>query len=196
MRMDVSTSIPLSEPNVDDGLITWFRIEIFDDDETPARPVGRAQAGRIHASHAFDCGESIYDALDADSGELEALYEVFFEDGWLKDDLSEGSGSDVLYVADIDIRPPYQAWNIDFAVVRRLCDSLGQGAALAVMPYESTEEIARWAQLGFEVATPGADEGYLFLRLTHRTARVDDSDKPGHFKVLPNPAPEEAENHH
>lgn len=199
MRLQVSADIPLSEPNVDEGLITWFDIQIlddYDDDEPKSKLIGSVRAARIHASHAFDSGEPIWDALDADSGELEALYDVFFDEGWPKDEFYDGSGADLLYVSEIDIEPAYEQRNIDLAVVRRLCDTLGQGAALTVVPYASPQEIAHWERLGCEVATPNASEGYVFLRLANRTARVDDPDKRGHFKVLPNPSPDQEETHH
>lgn len=51
-------------------------------------------------------------------------------------------------------------------------------------------------RIGFEVTTPDADEGYVHLCMGNRTARVDDPDEPGHFKILPNPSPEGAEKHH
>lgn len=201
MHLRVSTEIPLSEPNVDCGLITWFTIEILDDhdddgNETNAKLVGHVRAARIHTSHAFDSGEPIWEALDADSGELEALDDVFFDDGWLKEEFYDGVGADILYVSEIDIEAAYKHRNIDLAVVRRLCDTLGQGAALAVVPYASPQEIAHWERLGFEVATPGANEGYVCLRLANRTARVNDPDKRGHFKVLPNPSPDQDDTHH
>jgi hypothetical protein len=201
MRLHVSTDIPLSEPTVDCGLITWFNIEILDDydddgKETNPKLVGHARVARIHASHAFDSGEPIWEALDADSGELEALYDVFFDEGWLKDEFYDGVGADIMYVSEIGIEPAYEDRNIDLAVVRRLCDTLGQGAALAVVPYTAPEEIRHWERLGFEMATPGVNEGYVCLRLANRTARVDDRDEHGHFKVLPNPSPEQEETHH
>jgi len=201
MRLHVYAEIPLSEPNVDCGLITWFNIDILNDDddnddEPKSKLVGRTRAARIHASHAFDSAEPLWEALDADSGEMEELYDVFFEDDWLKDEFYDGAGADLIYVSEIDIEPAYEQRNIDLAVVRRLCDTLGQGAALAVIPYTSPQEIAHWERLGCEVATPGAGEGYVCLRLTNRTARVDDPDKRGHFKVLPNPSPELEETHH
>ncbi len=105
-------------------------------------------------------------------------------------------GADIVYVSEIDIEAAYEQRNIDLALVRRLCDTLAQGAALAVVPYASPGEIARWEKLGFEMATPGLNEGYVCLRLANRTARVDDPDNHGHFKVLPNPSPEQEDMHH
>lgn len=196
MRMHVSADISLSEPSIDCGLITWFRIEIFDDNEGNAELVGRVRVARIHASHAADAGESLWETIFAGSGELEAIYEVFYHDERLEAKFADESGADVLYVSEIDIDAAYEHRNIDLAVVRRLCDKLGQGAALTVVPYASSLEIAHWQQLGFQVATPNSDEGYLYLRLTNRTARVNDPDKHGHFKVFSNPSPEQDETHH
>lgn len=200
MRLHVCADIPLSEPSVDEGLITWLYVEILEDDEDSDEPeakvVGRVHAARIHASHAFDRGEPLWDALDADSSHLEALYDVFFDEGWLKEEFYDGASTDVLFVSEFELEPGYDDRNIDLAVMRRLCDTLGQGAALAVVPYASKGEIEHWVRMGFEVATPVEREGYLCLRLSHRTARVHDPDKPGHFKVLPNPSPDHEKTHH
>lgn len=194
MPLHVSADIQLSEPTVDCGLVTWFHIDILDDDrDDGSEPIraGHTRVVRIRASHAADNYESLWETIFAGSGELEAIYEIFYHDRGLKKNFSDGSSADVLYVSEIDLEPAYEHRNIDLALLRRLCDTICHGSALAVVDYTSQHDIAHWERLGFEVATPGADEGYLFLRLTHRTARIDDPDKPVHFKVLPNASPED-----
>ncbi len=197
MHIHISATIPLSEPNASSGLVTWFSIDIFPDEDAPnpAR-IGHARVARIHISSALDLNVPLLDVLDADSGELEALHDIFFENDWPKDEYLEGGGNDALYISEIVIDPAYEGRNIDLALVRRLCDTVAQGCTVAILPYASQRDIDHWTPLGFEVTPPGGAEGYLHLLLETRTARVDDPDQPGVFKVLPNTSPEEAERHH
>jgi hypothetical protein len=136
LRVIVETELSLGEPNVDHGLATWFDVRI-----------------------------ALYQVVDADSGELEALYDVFFEEDWFRDQFTMGAGSDLLFVSHIDLKPAWDERNIELALVRRLCDTIGEGCELAVMPYDSESEIARWQRLGFILTTPERHEGYLHLSL-------------------------------
>jgi hypothetical protein len=199
MRMHVSADIPLSEPNVDSGYVTWFSIDVIDvidDDGTEFKRIGHARVARIHAENVQDHRESLLDALDADDGELQGLYEVFYEDGWLKESVTDGVDHDVVYVQKIEMDADYIHRNVDLALVRRLCDIIMHRAGVVVIPYTSPEKISHWMKLGFVVSTPEAPEGYLHLNLDIRRSRVDDPDKPGHFRFLPNPLPFETEIHH
>jgi hypothetical protein len=66
--------------------------------------------------------------------------------------------------------------------VRRLCDTIGEGCELAVMPYES--EIAHWQRLGFILTTPERQEGYLHLSLGAKSPRVVATDHDfGSYRV-------------
>jgi hypothetical protein len=47
-------------------------------------------------------------------------------------------------MSHIDPKPGWEGRNIELALVRRLCDTIGEGCELAVMPYESESEIERW----------------------------------------------------
>lgn len=53
------------------------------------------------------------DVLDADSGELEALYHVFFDAGRFRDEFVQGAGSDLLYVSEVRLEPRWKGRNID-----------------------------------------------------------------------------------
>ncbi|HVK66232.1 MAG TPA: hypothetical protein VM694_17235 [Polyangium sp.] len=80
MRLHVSTDIPLSEPNASSGLVTWFSIDIFPDDDAPKPDrIGHARVARIHISNPLDLNVPLLDVLDADSGELEALHDISVE---------------------------------------------------------------------------------------------------------------------
>jgi hypothetical protein len=55
-----------------------------------------------------DVGERLRDVLDADSGELEALYGAFFEEDWFRQQFTEGAGSDLLYLSEIAVEPGWK----------------------------------------------------------------------------------------
>ena len=46
--------------------------------------IGEARVARIHVGEASNLNEPLCHVLDADSGELEALYDVFFDEDWLR----------------------------------------------------------------------------------------------------------------
>lgn len=197
-RIELSAYIRLCEPDVDRGLVTWFSLDIRegDDDEVEDRLIGKGRAALIHVGEATNLGEDIYEALDADSGELEALHHVYFDDGWLKEEFTEGFGQDLLYVSHIEIDPAYQGRNIEFAVVRRLCDTVGASCALAVIDYQSVKDIEFWSRMGFEVSTQGQPSGWMHLSQARRRPRVVLDEVTGHFKAVANPPPEAGKKHH
>ena len=202
VKVIVTTELELDEPTVDAGFITWMDIEIRADEyeneegEEP-KPVdayiGRGSVALIHVGGA---GEDLWDALDADSGEMEALHNVYFEDGWFKDEYAEGAGSGLLYVSEISIEPAWQGRNIELAVVRRLCETVGQGCELAVIPYESAKEIEHWGQMGFEVSTPKKSTGYMHMKLAYRLPRIVRSDDQDRYNVVPDLSPDQRRRYH
>jgi len=54
-----------------------------------------------------------------------------------RDQFTAGAGSDLLFVSHIDLKAGWQLRNIDLALVRRLCHTIGEAFELAVMPCES-----------------------------------------------------------
>ena len=196
MRAFIETELPLHEPDVDWGLVTWLRIRLLqggpDDSE---QPIGAAQAARIHIAAALNAGESLYDVLDADSADLEALHSVFFNDGELREEYCQGAGSDLLYIRHIELEPDWEGRNVDLALVRRLCDTLGEGCELAVMEVDSDAEAAHWQRMGFQRAA--SDRGqFLYLPLALHQARVVEAGDGASFKVVPNPASGSKNHHH
>jgi hypothetical protein len=162
MRAITTTSISLDEPDVDGGLVTWLevRIEAENAEDAPVI-VGRARAARVHVVHALEVGECLADVLDADSAELEALYGVYFDGDHLRDEYTEGVGSDLLYMAEAILEPGWEDRGIELAVVRRLCDTLGEGCELAIVPDENDGEAKLWEKMGFAISTPGEREGLM-----------------------------------
>ncbi len=181
MRLKVSAETTLGEPNVDCGFITWFDVAVIDGDEGDGSIIGTARAALIHVALAEG---QVLDALDADSGELEALYDVYFEDGSVREEFFEGLGTDLLYITDIDMEDGYRERNADFALVKRLTDSIGQGSILVVMPYESFAEAERWAVLGFENSTPTRSEGFMAMNRAFVQPNVVETQEDGVFEVV------------
>jgi hypothetical protein len=122
--------------------------------------------------------------LDADSGELEALYDVFFEDAWFREQFTMGAGSDLLFVNHMELKPGWEGRNIELALVRHLSDTIGEGCELAVMLYEAESELALWQRLGFILTTPQRQEGYLHLSLAAKSPRIVATDHDfGSYRV-------------
>jgi hypothetical protein len=166
LTLELQTTILLDDPSSDDGFVTWLEADVIDDHPHAehATKVGHAQVAVVHVGMIVDAGRSVHDVLDADSGELAVLYETYFEDGWLRGDLTAGGrGSDLLYVSELDVETSYVGRNVDVAVVRRLCDTLGAGCGLAVMPRVAHDDVERWLAAGFKVTRPvrHVDPGYL-----------------------------------
>jgi hypothetical protein len=187
--INVSANIPLHEPNAGEGLITWFGVNVHHgEDENEQEIIGEATVALVHVREAANTGQDLLAALSVDSAELEALHHKYFRDGWIKDQFIDGSGNDLLYIADIEIAAAYDGRNIDLAVVRRLCDTIGHSCGLTVMPYDSKAEIAHWARMGFAVSTPGKLSGWLHMTMGDRKARIAEAEGDGYFRVVPNVA--------
>jgi hypothetical protein len=92
LRVSVETELSLGEPDVDQGLVTWFDVRSMAGHGDENVEIGQARVARIHVGEASDRGEALYDVLDADNGELEALYDVFFEEDWFRDQFSAPRG--------------------------------------------------------------------------------------------------------
>ncbi len=194
MRLKISTEIPLSEPDADCGLVTWLNVVVvaIHEDPEPEPEIGRVKAAIIHVGCA---NGDLFFALDADSGELEQLYQVYFDGDWFKEELYHGVGHDMLYVSEVEIDPAYRDRNIELAVVRRLCDTLGSGCELAVIYAEDEASSEHWKHMGFELSMAGETTGLMHLAQAFRNPRVDDPNGEGHFKVLPNLSPEQRRTH-
>ena len=181
MHRRITTEITLDEPDADEGLVSWLDIEVLDDrlDEEQA-VVGRARVAIIHVEVA---GGRLFFALDADSGELESLYEVYFEGDSFREEFFEGVGQDLLYVSEIELVPSSRGWNVELALVRRLCDTLGTGSALVVVRCADEPEAAAWRTMGFE-RTRGTS-GLMHLRQSLVQPRVVRVEGEGQFRVVP-----------
>jgi hypothetical protein len=226
MRLRVVADIGLGEPNVDHGFVTWLDVELLVDDPEeradrtsgdgdasagpdagldgglfdPDEPVGRARVAIILANEVVNQGEDLVEVLDADSSDLGALSGVFFEGGELQDRFSDTAvGQNLLFVSDVQIDDGWNGRNLDLALVRRLCDTLGSGCALAVMEYEAEAEREHWERMGFQVTEPPSNRrafGYLHLPLGVRNPRVVDPESDGRFRVVSNPSPAGRRSHH
>ena len=188
VRVIVETDFLLDEPTVDFGFVSWFEIRLVkhvaaDDSELRT---GTARAARIHVGEVINAGETLYDVLDADSGELERLHAVFLDEGGFRDEFRQGAGNDLLYLSHVTLEPRWQDRNVELAFMRRLCDTLGQGCEIAVVPSESDAEAARWERMGFQRLASDPACGLLYLPLAMQQARVV-ATAESTFKVVPHP---------
>jgi hypothetical protein len=166
--LDIETQIPLSQPDADGGFVTWLDITVISHDlaTDEDHEAGTARAAIVHVGAIANSEESLADVLDADSGELEALYGVYFEDDWLRADIAEaGGGSDLLYLSTLELDKCSSPEAIAVSIIRRLCETLASGCGLAIVPYSENERIDHWLAAGFEITRPTRNEatGYLHL---------------------------------
>lgn len=89
-------------------------------------------------------GTSLYDVLDAESGDLEALYSVYFRNDWFKEEFRSAAGVDLGYLQELTIDAARQGRDIDLAVVQRLNETLEAGCNMLAMALSSPEELAHW----------------------------------------------------
>lgn len=190
MRVIVEAEMILDEPTADQGLVTWFQARVLKELEGEEGPViVRARFARVHVGMAMDVGERLHDVLDADSAELQALYGEFFDEDWFQEQFEEGAGSDLLYLSEITVDSEWVGRNVELALVRRLCDTLGQGCELAVIEYVANEDLAGWQRLGFAGEVEEGAGGFLHLPLGSRQTRVLPSEDADRFRVVANPLP-------
>jgi hypothetical protein len=71
LRVIVETELSLGEPNVDEGLVTWFDVRVTAGEGADSTVIGNARVARIHVGEASNLGEPLYRVLDADSGDLD-----------------------------------------------------------------------------------------------------------------------------
>lgn len=167
--LSISTCISVEEPSADGGFVTWYDVLIQRDNpmgdhgatsdslET-AEQIGRAKLAIVHVGALLESDDtSLYDVLDAESGDLEALCSLYFDDdGWFKDEFACAAGVDLGYLQELTIDAAWQGRNIDLAVVQRLNETLAAGCKVLVMALSSPEEVERWEQMGFDV--PAGDD--------------------------------------
>jgi hypothetical protein len=190
MYAQISAELRLGEPDADAGLVTWFDILIVEPDEQGTNAnVGEARAALVHVGEALKVGEDLWCVLDADSGSLEALYSVYFDKDGFREEFAAGKGSDLLFFEDIEVKAPHESRNIELALVRRLCDSVGVGCELAVIEAATEAEAARWQRMGFELTQLGSTKGFMHLNLSRRRPRIVETDDRGAYRVVPNPVP-------
>jgi hypothetical protein len=96
IRLSLSTRIALEEPSTEGGFITWFDVlihrdapvvddggaggEDLEEGDEKVEQIGRVRLAIVHVGALFESDDSLYDVLDADSGDLEALYHLYFDE--------------------------------------------------------------------------------------------------------------------
>jgi hypothetical protein len=178
MKLAITADVPLDEPSLKEGYVTWFKVCVTDG----VLVYGSARVALVHVGEIADAHGDLLPALQGTK--LEPLHDVYFERGWYRDDYADGAGMDLLFVESIEISPEQQEKNLELAVIRRLCDSIGSGCQLAVMRYTNATDAAHYGQLGFAISTAGRPAGFMHMKLGQRHARVVDATGSGVFEVL------------
>lgn len=176
MKLAIRADVDLDQTSY----VTWLDVEVKDE---ASDAKGVARIALVHVGEITDALGDVDPALRGTS--LEPIARAYFADGWYKDDFSDGAGIDLLYIESIRMSDDQRARNIDLALVRRLCDTLGSGCQLAVMPYADPHTAAHWGRLGFSLTTVGRARGLMHMKLGYRHARVVDKTGSGDFEVLP-----------
>jgi hypothetical protein len=174
LLLKTTSTTPLTEPNVEAGFVSWLEIEIQSTREDTAVAAGELHVAVIHLGEVMNRSASVYDVLDADSADLEALYGVFFEGSALKPEHDSGTGSDLLYFARVDVASGWHQRGLDEAAVKRVIETWGSGCTVAVMPVTDEGEAVQWGRLGFVPVRdprPGVI-GYSALDLSLKHPRV------------------------
>lgn len=182
MKLTICSDIELEGPSEEggdgSGYVTWLDVKVTEKREEH----GTARVGILHVGEVADAHGDLWPAVHATP--LENIHNVYFSQGWYRDEYADGAGIDLLYISSVDIDEARRSKNLDLAVVRRLCDTFGSGCQLAVMPYRDAHEAAHWSRLGFVVSTPGRTSGLMHMKLGFRTARIVDATGAGDFEVL------------
>lgn len=177
MKLSINADIELDGQA---SYVTWMDVRLGDG---PTRTYGTARVALVHVGEISDAVGDLYPALRGTS--LEPLCNAYFAEGWYKDEFADGAGIDLLFIESIEMDAGYENKNLDLAMVRRLCDTLGSGCQMAVMPYKSALVAGHWGRLGFALTTPGRSNGLMHMKLGYRHAQVVDANGTGEFEVLP-----------
>jgi hypothetical protein len=184
MKLSISADIELKTPSTKGGYVTWLDVRLGDADRT----YGMARVAIVHVGEIADAHGELWSVLRGTR--LEALHDVYFQQGWYKDEFADGAGIDLLYVESIELDESARNKNLDIAMVSRLAETIGSGCQLVVMGYRSAMEAAHWAQLGFAVTTAGRGAGTMHLKLGYRhNAVIADDDGSEAFTFAPSNAP-------
>ena len=171
IRLRLDTDLKVSEPNEDDGLVVRWRVAIVRDHDDDVREdvIGSVNAWVIQYGGAADVGAKLALVMD---GSLRPLHRaVFTEDGWLREDFEDASGTALLYVENLDLSDEWRDRLVDLAVVRRLTETIGQGCSLTVLNGNEARRAPQWGRIGFSLIV-GTEEPFLALDMSKRTPHL------------------------
>lgn len=189
MKLVIHTEIELEGSKNDSAYLTWLDVRAGE----ASRPQGSARVALLHVGEISDALGDLWPAVHRTN--LESIHDLYFSQGWYRDEFADGAGIDLLYVDHVTVDDTQQSKNLDLAIVRRLCDTLGSGCQLVVMPYRNAHEAAHWARLGFTLSTPGRSSGFMHMKLGYRLARIVDATGSGDFEVLAADGPSPRSHH-
>lgn len=183
MKLTITADIDLDSPSAHGRYVTWLDVAVADG----GRTMGVARVALVHVGEIADAQGDLWPTLQGTP--LEGLHDVYFEQGWYRDDYADGAGIDLLHVASIELDESCRGRNVDLAIVRRLAATIGSSCQLVTMAYRSALEAAYWAQLGFGISTAGRPSGYMHMKLGYRHAQLVASDLAADFRIVGSQAP-------
>lgn len=185
MRLVVTTAIALGA-DAAAGPVTWFDAQIETDDTEPPILLGVATVATVTVPEAIRRGRSVQQLLESEGSSLHDLCGVYFDDEGLRPSYRVGDGNALLLITDLMVLVGYGDQRIEHELVRRVCESLGVGCDLAVMPYHSEAQGRYWSGLGFVVDTPDRARGWMHLGLSGQPEVAADDKSDARVAEVPN----------
>ena len=177
MKLSISSDIDLDGDK--GGYVTWLDVRLSEGTES----FGTARIAIVHVGEIADAAGEIWPALQGTK--LEPIPRHVLQPGLVQRRLRRRRGHRPSLHRPHQHRRSAPRQNLDLALVRRLCDTLGSGCQLAVVGYNHALEAARWGRLGFAVSTAGRTQGLMHMKLGYRHASVVDTGS-GQFEVVAN----------
>lgn len=165
-------------------------------DDEPVR-IGKFFAEYVDVAHAANCGESLYDCMDAHSGDISDYYELLYSGSEANGMLNERtakmlalipSQSNLLVIHRIELLPPYRGFGLGMVVIRHMIGRFGAGAGLIALQayplqlekYHPPEEPQAWRNdMQMEQFNSDATKAKTGLRAYYQRLgfrRIEDTD--------------------
>ena len=115
--------------------------------------VGRILCDELRRYETIECGESVWEAADADSSGLEAAWSSLLdEEGDFRDDEFEGIADPVVYVYRFQLHAEFVDWRM--ATADAFCRMFGSDAVILAQYHTTWFSEAEFELLGFHLLPP------------------------------------------
>jgi len=124
------------------GDVVYVEYDVTDDQEPVETNVGHMLAYYFPVFSGREDGFSIFDQLDAVSGDAEECFEALFDGEELREDIVDNMfegdviSSDILYVANMELLPDHRGSGLGLAVIRKVIERFAPRIGLvAIIPF-------------------------------------------------------------